>query len=55
MLIRKFKNNTAASSAIRSAIKEEAGDGYRWYEMLQGLRKMNGKALMAMPFVPEIN
>ncbi len=51
-LLRKLKNNTAASAAVKSAIKEEMGsEEYRWYEQLQSLRKMNGKALMAMPFV----
>ncbi len=55
ILLRKFKNNTAASAAIKSAIKEQAGDTYTWYEKLQSLTKMNGKALMAMPYVPTVN
>ena len=54
MLMRRFKNNTAASSAIRSAVKEEMGAEYKWYEQLQSLRKMNGRAMMAMPFVPVV-
>ena len=55
MLLRKLKTNTETSEAIKNAIKEESGNEYKWYEQLQGIRKMNGRAMMAMPFVPEIN
>ncbi len=55
MIMKKFKNNTAASAAIKTAMKEEMGTDYIWYEKLQNLRKMNGKVLMSMPFVPEVN
>lgn len=51
-LLRKLKNNTAASAAVKTAIKEEMGsEEYQWYEKLQSFRKMNGKTMMAMPFV----
>lgn len=54
-LMRKLKNNTAASAAVKTAIKEEMGtDEYLWYEQLQSLRRMQGKALMAMPFVMSV-
>ncbi len=54
-LLRKLKNNTAASAAVKTAIKEEMGsEEYQWYEQLQSLRKMHGKALMAMPFVMSV-
>ena len=55
VLLRKFKNNTAATEAVKTAMKQEAGESYTWYEKLQSLRKMNGKAMMAMPFVPVVN
>jgi protease-4 len=56
MIFKRFKNNTDASAAVKTAIKEEMGsEEYQWYERLQSLRKMNGKALMLMPFVPSVN
>lgn len=54
-LMRRFKNNTEASTEIKKAIKEEMGAEYDWYEQLQGLRKMNGRAMMLMPFIPKVN
>ncbi len=54
-LMRRLNANTESSAAIKSAIKEEMGDGYEWYEKIQELRKMNGKAMMMMPFVPVVN
>jgi len=53
-LLRKIKSNTSASAAVKTAIKEETGTAYTWYEELQNLRKVNGKAMMAMPFVPVV-
>lgn len=55
MLIKKFKSNTAASTAMKSALKEELGAGYQWYERLQSYKRMNGKVLMLMPFTPSVN
>ncbi|MBC7552809.1 MAG: signal peptide peptidase SppA [Taibaiella sp.] len=55
MLMRRFKNNTAASVAIKEAMKAELSTEYQYYEKIQGFRKMNGKAMMAMPFIPETN
>jgi protease IV len=49
--MKRFNNSTEAKAAIKTAIKEEVGTGYEWYEKLKGLQKMNGKAMMAMPFV----
>jgi hypothetical protein len=51
-LLRKFKNNTDASAAIKTAVKDELGAGFEWVGDLQSLRKMNGRAMMTMPFVP---
>jgi protease-4 len=50
-LMKRFNESTETRLAIRSAIKEELGAGYEWYEKVKGLQQMNGKALMAMPFV----
>jgi protease IV len=53
-LLRKMKMNTSTSEAIRSALKEHTGKGSEWIDEFLNLRKMNGKAMMAMPFVPVI-
>ena len=50
-MLKKFSSRTQSSMAIKAAMKEELGEGYEWYEKIQGLTKMNGKALMMMPFV----
>ncbi len=53
-LMRKINNKTEANAAIKSAIREEVGEGYDWYMQIRDLRKMNGKTMMMMPFVPTI-
>ncbi len=50
-LMKRINNNTEAKAAIKAAMKEEIGAGYDWYEKLQGLQRMNGRAMMSMPFV----
>jgi protease IV len=54
-LLRRISARTNTNTAIKAAMKEELGEGYEWYEKIQDLRKMNGKALMMMPFVPKVN
>ncbi len=54
-LMRKLHMNMSASALVKAEIKEETGEAYEWYEQLQNLRKMNNKALMAMPFVMKVN
>ncbi len=49
-LLRRFGVKTDASLAVKNAMKEEMGEGYQWYEQVQKLRKVNGKAMMMMPF-----
>jgi protease IV len=55
MLLRRFSKNTNASTAVKATMQEEMGEGYEWYEKIQDLRKMNGKAMMVMPYVPRVN
>ena len=50
MLMRRFGAKTDASLAIKAAMKEEMGETYQWYQQIQDLRKMNGRAMMLMPF-----
>ena len=54
-LLRKFNSKTNSSVAVKAAMKQELGEGYEWYEKIQDLRKMNGKAMMVMPFIPSVN
>jgi protease IV len=53
-LMRRIGANAQSEEAIKSALKEKIGTGIEWYEQLQELYRMNGKAMMAMPFVPRI-
>jgi protease-4 len=53
-LMRGLSSNTDAKAAVKDAIKEEMGEGYTWYQQLQQLAGMNGKAMMMMPFALEI-
>lgn len=50
MLLRRLGAKTDASAAIKTAMQEEMGEGYQWYKQIQGLRKMNGRAMMLMPY-----
>lgn len=49
-LLRRFKGNVAAA-AMSASLKQELGADYQWYEKIKELRNMNGRAMMAMPFV----
>lgn len=53
-LLKRFDNKSEAQAAIRAAIKEEAGPAYEWMGKLNDLRKMQGRAMMAMPWVPVV-
>ncbi len=55
-LMRKISNNAHASSdaALKTALKDQLGESYEWLERFRGLSRMNGKAMMAMPYVPSI-
>jgi protease-4 len=49
-IMRRFKGNSA-SAMMSTAIKQQLGTDYDWYRQVASLRKMNGRAMMAMPFV----
>jgi protease-4 len=54
-MLKKLGLNSSGSAGVKAAIKQEVGEQeYGWYEKIQGLRKINGKAMMAMPFVPVV-
>ncbi|MBL7717491.1 MAG: signal peptide peptidase SppA [Flavipsychrobacter sp.] len=53
-LMRSLKGNTGAAAAVQTTLKEELGDDYEYYKQVRDLKKMNGKAMMAMPFMMKI-
>lgn len=55
MLMRRLSARSDANSAVKAAIKEEIGAEFEWLGQIQNLRKINGKAMMAMPFVLKVD
>ncbi len=50
-LMRRFNANTESSAAVKAALKEHMGaTGIDWLDKLRSLQRMNGRAMMAMPF-----
>jgi protease IV len=49
-IMKMIKSNSSASVAVSKAIQEEIGMGYDEIIRLQNLKKMNGRALMLLPF-----
>jgi protease-4 len=55
-LMKRFSSNTQAQAAIKAAVKEEMGStGIEWYEKIKSLQRVNGRAMMAMPFALTVN
>ena len=50
-ILRKLKKNNSAEEMVKSAIKNQTGLREDWVEKLRSLGAMNGKAMMAMPFL----
>lgn len=53
-ILNKLKKGNVAEDEMKNAIKSVTGKDYELYEKLRSLRNMNGKVMMAMPFVPTI-
>jgi protease-4 len=53
ILLHKIKNNTGSES-IKAGLKKELGESYEWVEKIKALKDMNGKLMMAMPFVLDV-
>ena len=49
-LLKRFKGNPMAAASVKTAIQQELGEDYKYYEELQNIRKMNGKVQMALPW-----
>ena len=50
-LMRRISAHTNMEAAAKTAMKEELGTGYEWFEKIKSLGTMNGRVMMAMPFV----
>ncbi len=50
MMMQRLGNVNAFGSAYAMALKQELGEDYAYYKMVQELKTMNGKAQMTMPF-----
>ncbi len=53
-LMRRLGANSGASEAVKAALKTEFNQEFAWYEQIQSMLKMNGKAMMALPFALNI-
>lgn len=53
-LLKRLNGNSQAKAAIKEALNDEAAPIYDWYAKLKSLRRMNGRAMMAMPFVMDM-
>lgn len=49
-IMKMIKSNSSMSAAVSKAIQEEVGMGYDEIVRLQGMMKMNGRAMMLLPF-----
>ncbi|MES2702261.1 MAG: signal peptide peptidase SppA [Bacteroidota bacterium] len=54
-ILRGLGNNTDAKAMVKEAIKEEMGAPGEWYEKINELRELNGKAMVVMPFVIKVH
>ena len=50
-LLRSLKGNSAGAAAVNATLKKELGEDYEYYQQVKDLRNMNGKAMMALPFL----
>lgn len=49
-LMRRFKGNSSAAAAVKTALKEELGTNVDFLRAFGDLRRMNGKSQASMPF-----
>jgi len=53
-LLQRFGGSSMSAEILKAAMQQEVGDGYDMIRQLRSLRKMNGKAQMALPFSLDI-
>jgi protease-4 len=54
-LMKRLDANTQTKAAIKEALADEVAPVYDWYTRVKSLQQMNGRAMMAMPFVFSVN
>jgi protease-4 len=54
-LMKRLDEGSQSKAAIKAALTEEAAPMVEWYNKLKSLKDMNGRAMMAMPFVLNVN
>ncbi len=54
-LMKRLDEGSQSKAAIKAALAEEAAPMVEWYNKLKALKDMNGRAMMAMPFVLTVN
>lgn len=54
-LMKRLDANTQTKAAIKEALADEVAPVYDWYSRVKSLQQMNGRAMMAMPFVFSVN
>jgi protease-4 len=52
-MLRKLGSNPLGDASVKAAISRELQDNFVLYQQLQWLKRMNGRAQMMMPFMPE--
>ncbi len=55
MFFKRFNDEDASAEAVRAAIQKEMIGELEFVKQVKRLKDMNGKAMMAMPFIPQIN
>jgi protease-4 len=53
-LMRSLKGASVATVAAEATIKKEMSEEYKYYQQIKKLHGMNGKAMMAMPFMMSV-
>lgn len=54
-LMKRLDEGSQSKAVIKAALTEEAAPMVEWYNKLKSLKDMNGRAMMAMPFVLNVN
>lgn len=49
-LVRRMKSNPLMAASVKAALENELGPEYEYYKQIQDLRRINGKAQMALPY-----
>ncbi len=54
-MFKRFKNNSQAAVVMKAVLENEVGVDYEYFKQLNDLRRMNGKSMMALPYLLNVN